>query len=80
MECVLTGNSKQYLGKTYIEQRINKLSAEEVDNLFSTYKAFWTDGEAFRQVDHWDVFDGSLCHLWNEQSGRMERRQGTTLF
>ena len=36
--CVLTGNSKQYLGKVYTEERINELSAEEVDNLFGTYE------------------------------------------
>ena len=31
IECVLTGNSKQYLGKAYTEEQINKPSAEEVD-------------------------------------------------
>ena len=36
IECVLTGNSKQYLGKAY---KINKLSAEEVDKLFRNYEA-----------------------------------------
>ena len=39
IKCVLTGNSKQYLGKAYTEKRVNKLSAEEVDKLFSNYKA-----------------------------------------
>ena len=28
IECVLTGNSKQYLGKVYTEEQVNKLSAE----------------------------------------------------
>ena len=37
--CVLTGNSKQYLGKDYSKERVNKLSAEEVDKLFSIYEA-----------------------------------------
>ena len=32
-------NSKQYLGKAFTEEQINKLSAEEVDKLFSNYKA-----------------------------------------
>ena len=36
--CVLTGNSKQYLGKVYTEERINELSAEEVDDFFGTYE------------------------------------------
>ena len=35
IECVLTGNSKQYLGRAYTEEQINKLSAKEVDKLFS---------------------------------------------
>ena len=37
--CVLTGNSKQYLGKAYIEEQVNKLSAEEADKLFRNYEA-----------------------------------------
>ena len=39
IECVLTGNSKQYLGKDYTKEQVNKLSAEEVDKLFSNYEA-----------------------------------------
>ena len=39
IECVLTGNSKQYLGKAYTEEEINKLSAEDVDKLFRNYEA-----------------------------------------
>ena len=38
-ECVLTRNSKQYLVKAYTEEQINKVSAEEVDKLFSNYEA-----------------------------------------
>ena len=29
IECVLTGNSKQYLGKAYTEEQVNELSAEK---------------------------------------------------
>ena len=39
IECVLTGNSRQYLAKAYIKEQINKLSAEEVDKFSSTYEA-----------------------------------------
>ena len=39
LECVLTGNSKLYLGKVYTEDQINKLSDEEVDKLFNNYEA-----------------------------------------
>ena len=39
IECVLTENSKQYLGKAYTEEQAKKLSAEEMDKLFSNYEA-----------------------------------------
>ena len=32
-ECVLTGNSKLYLGKVYTEEQLKKLSEEEVEKL-----------------------------------------------
>ena len=39
LKCILTGNSKLYLGKAYTEEQINKLSNEEVDKLFTNYEA-----------------------------------------
>ena len=39
LECVLTGNSKLYLGKVYTEEQINKLNAEEIEKLFALYEA-----------------------------------------
>ena len=39
LKCVLTRNSKLYLGKVYSEDQIKKLSNEEVDKLFNNYKA-----------------------------------------
>ena len=39
LECILTGNSKLYLGKVYTKERVNKLSNEEVDKLFNNYEA-----------------------------------------
>ena len=39
LECVLTGNSKLYLGKVYTEEQFKKLSEEEVEKLFNNYKA-----------------------------------------
>ena len=32
LECVLTGNSKLYLGNVYTEEQLAKLSEEEVEN------------------------------------------------
>ena len=39
LECVLTGNSKLYLGKVYTEQQLAKLNEEEVEKLFNNYEA-----------------------------------------
>ena len=39
LECILTRNSKLYLGKVYTEEQIRKLSNEEVDKLFNNYEA-----------------------------------------
>ena len=39
LECILTGNSKLYLGKAYTEDQLAKLNDEEVEKLFNNYKA-----------------------------------------
>ena len=39
LECILTGNSKLYLGKVYTEEQLQKLSEEEVGKLFNNYEA-----------------------------------------
>ena len=39
LECVLTGNSKLYLGKVYTEEQLAKLNEEEVEGLFNNYEA-----------------------------------------
>ena len=39
LECILTGNSKLYLGKVYTEVQLAKLSKEEVEKLFNNYEA-----------------------------------------
>ena len=39
LECVLTGNSKLYLGKVYTEEQLAKLDEEEVEKLFNNYEA-----------------------------------------
>ena len=39
LECVLTENSKLYLGRVYTEDQLAKLSKEEVEKLFNNYEA-----------------------------------------
>ena len=39
LKCVLTRNSKLYLGKVYTEDQLTKLSEEEVEKLFNNYEA-----------------------------------------
>ena len=39
LECILTGNSKLYLGKVYTEDQLTKLNKEEVEKLFNNYEA-----------------------------------------
>ena len=39
LECVLTGNSKLYLGKVYTEEKIKELNEEEVEKLLNNYEA-----------------------------------------
>ena len=38
LECVLTRNSKLYLGKVYTEEQLAKLHEEEVEKLFNNYE------------------------------------------
>ena len=39
LECILTRNSKLYLGKFYTEEQLAKLNEEEVEKLFNNYEA-----------------------------------------
>ena len=39
LECILTGNSKLYLGKVYTEEKIKEFSKEEMEKLFNNYEA-----------------------------------------
>ena len=38
LECVLTGNSKLYLGKVSTEEQLTKLNEEEMEKLFNNYE------------------------------------------
>ena len=45
LECILTGNSKLYLGKVYTEEQLKKRNKEEVENFLIimklSYQARW---------------------------------------
>ena len=43
LECVLTRNSKLYLGKVYTEEQLTKLNEEEVEKCFNNYEAKLSD-------------------------------------
>ena len=51
LECILTRNSKLYLGKVYTEDQLAKLSEEEVEKLFSNYEAKLS-GQMVRSLGH----------------------------
>ena len=39
LECILTRNSKLYVGKAYTEDQLAKLNEEEVEKCFNNYEA-----------------------------------------
>ena len=51
LECILTGNSKPYLGKAYTEDQHAKLSEEEVKKLFNNYEAKLS-GQMVKSLGH----------------------------
>ena len=50
-DCVLTGNSKLYLGKVYTEEQFAKLSEEEVQKIFNNYEAKLS-GQMVKSLGH----------------------------
>ena len=59
LECVLTRNSKLYLGKVYIEDQLTKLSEEEVEKHFSNYEAKLS-GQVVKSLGAQSL----ICILW----------------
>ena len=51
LKCVLTGNSKLYLGKVYTEEQLKKLNDEEVEKLFNNYEAKLS-GQMVKSLGH----------------------------
>ena len=51
LKCVLTGNSKLYLGKAYTEEQLAKLNEEEVEKRFNNYEAKLS-GQMVKSLGH----------------------------
>ena len=51
LECILTRNSKLYLGKVYTEEQLTKLNKEEVEKLFNNYEAKLS-GQMVKSLGH----------------------------
>ena len=51
LKCILTGNSKFYLGKAYTEDQLTKLNDEEVEKLFNNYEAKLS-GQMVKSLGH----------------------------
>ena len=75
LECVLTANSKMYLGKVYTENQLKKLSKEEVEKLFNNYEAKLS-GQMVKSLGLFIInmysMHGSLFSTRNKQSGCFE--------
>ena len=62
LECVLTRNSKLYLGKVYTEEQLTKLSEEEVEKLFNNYEAKLL-GQMVRSLGRSIINMYSMCSM-----------------
>ena len=51
LECVLTGNSKLYLGRVYTEDQLAKLNDEDVEKLFNNYEVKLS-GQMVKSLGH----------------------------
>ena len=59
LECILTGNSKLYLGKVYTEEQLAKLNDEEVEKLFNNYEAKLS-GQVVHSLGHSVIYIYSM--------------------
>ena len=51
LECILTANSKLYLGSVYTEEKIKELNKKEVEKLFNNYEAKLS-GQMVKSLGH----------------------------
>ena len=76
LKCVLTRNSKLYLGKVYTEDQLKKLNDEEVEKLFNNYEAKLS-GQMVKLlgcsiINMYSMGACGLCSTRNKQSGCVE--------
>ena len=82
LECILTRNSKLYLGNVYTKEQLAKLSEEEVEKIFNNYEAKLSD-QMVHSLGHSIINTYSmgyiliiisyyLCNARNNQSGCSE--------
>ena len=73
LECVLTRNSKLYLGKVYTEDQLAKVSEEEVEKHFNNYEAKLS-GQMVHSLGQSiiNVYSMGAVHTRNKQSGCSE--------
>ena len=62
LECVLTGNSKLYLGKVCTEEKIKEFNKEEMEKLFNNYEAKLS-GQMVKSLGHSiiDMYSMGAC-------------------
>ena len=73
LECILSGNSKLYLGKVYTEDQIAKLNEEEVEKLLNNYEVKLL-GHMLKSLgcSIINMYSMGAVQHWNEQSGCSE--------
>ena len=72
LECILTRNSKLYLGKVYTEEKIKELNEEEVEKLFNNYEAKLS-GQMVKSLGHsiinmYSMGDCSALGITNQEA------------
>ena len=68
LECILTRNSKLYLGKVHTEDQLAKLSEEKVEKLFNNYEAKLS-GQMVKSLGHSIINMYSMEFVYYNQSG-----------
>ena len=69
--CVLSGNSKMYLGKEYTEEQINKMNCNDVNTLLNRYEsvlsAQMTKSLGKSVINLYSNLAGSVLSVGNQQ-------------